>query len=156
MGGNDWSNGLFGCLGSSQNCKITLANYCCWPCIFGKLAGISGFGKCIGNGQTWAIIITLIVLGISTAEALSPAFWPLAIVGLLLGKAVIMLMMRLRGKVRSQLDINGNRCSDCLTSCCCWFCVMSQMSAEYDEEGLRPLDPFYYPERGDNIRVQIV
>ena len=52
---NDWNNGLFGCF---QNFNLCLANFFCFPCIFGKLADKSGFGK----GILLTIVIILIYM----------------------------------------------------------------------------------------------
>merc|ERR1712038_559674 len=60
----DWRKGFCDCFSDCNNC---LATYFCGPCIFGKLANLSGCGK----GIMWTIILFLLSVGFYTSGALA-------------------------------------------------------------------------------------
>eukprot|EP00756_Hemistasia_phaeocysticola_P060553 Hpha_TRINITY_DN4124_c0_g1::TRINITY_DN4124_c0_g1_i1::g.194668::m.194668 len=47
-------------------------------------------------------------------------------------------LWHLRERLRSNLNIEGNVCSDCIESCCCQLCSMVQMHRELKARGVDP------------------
>ena len=216
---NDWKKGLCGCFSNRGNCLATLF---CWPCIYGKLANLSGWG----HGVRWAIImlvwyggfyVSAIMLKRTFRHArclrieiatnsgynvlpselawhenscgdVTPSNVPVrnpgdrgfninyvpmmnesvrlynstfimvlinAGLNLLAILASVLLLSCLRRKVRSHRNFNGNRCGDFALSCCCGACVLCQMANEYEDEDIKPWNPFHYPKTAET-RVEVI
>jgi Cys-rich protein (TIGR01571 family) len=58
---------------------------------------------------------------------------------------LIMLMIQLREHIRNRYQIIGSCCEDCLTSTCCFYCALSQMSRHLMPRHPAPYNVFHDP-----------
>ena len=144
---------------------------CCFPCVFGKLAGISGL--CNLSGSIWTMIMMLFLIFVPPFILVIPfSFYASSesdaskIMVDLSGLAVViyflvvppLFVFFLRYRVRKENKIMGNRLNDFFASCFCTLMSLRQMSEQYIHNGvdMKVWNPRHYPNKnelinGDNI-----
>merc|ERR1712066_887139 len=144
---------------------------CCFPCVFGKLAGITGL--CNLSGSILAMIMMLFLILVPPSIFIIPFLLyansesdASRIMGMMSGAVCVVCLLVvpplfvfcLRYRVRQEHNIMGNRINDFFASCFCTLMSLRQMSEQYIHNGvdLKIWDPSYYPKKntlvyGDDI-----
>ncbi|GLB38922.1 putative PLAC8 family protein [Lyophyllum shimeji] len=112
--GRDWSNGLFDCCNDASTCFLA---WCC-PCVvYGQNKQRLEYLQSKGQPDPEAG-------GCCNSDCIIHA----AITGCF-GAGWILQMMN-RGNVRGRYSVKGGGCGDCMSSCCCAPCALTQESQE--------------------------
>ncbi|KZT35806.1 PLAC8-domain-containing protein [Sistotremastrum suecicum HHB10207 ss-3] len=117
-GTRKWSNGLFGCFDDIGTCCTA-----CWlPCVT-YAQNRSRLNYIQANGARHP----------TGGEMFNADFGVFTLIHVCTGCGFLLEMMT-RKRIREHYRIEGSGCGDCVASCCCLPCVMTQDSREIEAE----------------------